>query len=526
LKAFRLILLFLLLGLFLGAQGAGAQFTSAGLQWADGIEPGTPGTCETGCASCQHVNCNAVSDGDGSYASPFYGFEKLFGYFNSSGNYQLGSARGGDCVYVAGTCGVTGSSDTATGPFKQIRMARAVQYGSTSAPLIIKSELGTTRAIFDCEYASDLSPAAQDATNKPTVAIYATDSNNTAGKAIVIQNILVKRCHGSGIKLGGSGGSISNIIIKNVEFADNKLTSTGTDGALSFPLAEQLVNVEIVNNYFHGNIPGNPACYPTCALQGNDGSLNILSEQSASDGTVANIHDNWFQNDSRPVHQKHNGNATVNFYNNLIDTAENAFYLRAETSNIHHNIILNVPTILRTSGENLGSSVDTSFYNNSVITLTQLLHTETPDWTDAGYFHLYNNIIYSPYSSTQMMDIARYSTQSFSLAHMIDDHNYYYVGSGSQANFSRICLSSGCSTDRSFGETMTYISDTTSTVTDPAFMNVGGGDYSLGALSPARTAGRGGSDAAYLGAIDPGSPTPGPFIGERGRSTVSSRFRQ
>jgi hypothetical protein len=87
-------------------------------------------------------------------------------------------------------------------------------------------------------------------------------------------------------------------------------------------------------------------------------------------------------------------------------------------------------------------------------------------------------------------------------ANYTEDHNYYYVSSASQDYFS--CLgpatAGGACTHRSFADHKTYVSDTTSSINNPDFVNVGSGDFTLNTGSSAKTAGR---LSGYIGAIEP-----------------------
>lgn len=492
---------------------ASAQYVSSGLIYPDGIEPGDPSVCEApGGKTCYWVDCDASSDGTGTYASPFWGFETVFGYYDSGASYVLGSARGGDYIYVKGSCLPSVSSDTATGPYQLVRIGRAAQMGTAAEPVVIKSWRGESQAVFDGEYRTTLGTQIRTE-NSPNAGLIRVEQSAAANSYIKIQNIKIYRYHTTGIRVEPN---TEGVTIQSVTCQDGRVDqNAGTGGCFSRNYNASLVfSDDFSYNYFVDN---NHTCNTyvgdadaNCPTSTNDGTVTLTTEPAASTGSVANIHHNLDENSTKFLHEKHNGNVTVNVYQNYISAPDIAFHLRAKQTNIYDNVIV-TPTsyVFELDPENETLNVSLSAYNNSIYMTSGKLMYSLDNWNDDGTIEVYDNAIKSTSTSTPFFSLAPYAGQYFVRASFTMDHNYFDVPSVVQTSFS--CFgptSAGAScTTRNFADTKTELGDSTSSVTDPLFTDPGSEDFNLQVGASSRTAGRSGG---YLGAIDPGSPVSTP----------------
>lgn len=500
------------------ASGVEAQYTSAGLAWPDGIEPGTPGTCEApGGKTCYFVDCTAGSDGTGTYASPYWGFETVLGYW-SAGSYYSGTAVGGDVVYVKGTCGATGSVEDATGPFRQIRIGREFQLGSSSAePLIIKSYLGTARAVLDGEYIAD--------------PVRTRSNLNTRGKYLRMQNLKITRGATTGISHGyydGGGENAGQLDAYSLEFDDNQISAVGTSSPLtinaeegSFVYTNLIRNCVFTNNNKNCALDGGSGGDGDCVVGNNDAAIDIYGQNGAVSVSTTKIYDSFFSGNTKDIRNKQNGGGAVEIYNNWMQDSEAAsMHVRSPSWLVHHNVILSTGTatdVFSDEGDPnpAGGQRILDFWNNTVHNRSVTLRTNE-HYSQLIDHELYNNAIHSTTYTGEHIMLAMYAGDYFPLVNWVSDHNYWYISAGSQADFSCIGPNSAgaACTNRSFATTMTYLSDASSSVTDPLFVNAAGLDFCLTAGASSRTAGR---TSGYIGAIDPstcagGSSSTGPII--------------
>lgn len=462
--------------LFLPLLAQAQDYDDPGLIWADGIEPGTASTCEaTGGSTCYWVDCDAVTDGDGSFANPYWGFETVAGYMNG-GSFVQGSLLGGDFLYVKGTCDSAESTEDATGPLKVLKIKRAAQYGTLTHPTVVKSYKGTSRAIFDMQQDTAI-----------VSAIELEDATEAAGKYVHIQNVLVQDYYNRGIDCHGPTGCS----LYNVEIKDGKANGDGVLGsAVFFAEGTQAYTHSVDRSYFHDNnvSPSGGA--------NNQGSICLLSETTADAASVFNVTNSKFENEIKGIRHKHNGVITNNVVGNLFLNNDQAMYLRADTTVAHNNVMVNTTDwVFDMCSENLSTKVDLTAYNNTVYTSPRFVQTSCAPQDEDHHLTLYNNIFDDTSTSGVILGLATNSAEGFGLDDIIHDHNMYNIGSSAQTSFME-----RENTVRSFTNSMSDFSDSTSAVDDPEMTNPAGGDYSLDADSPARTFGR---SSLYVGAIDP-----------------------
>ena len=498
---------------------AEAQYTGAGLAYPTGIEPGNPSDCENP-GHCWYVDCDAVSDGVGTYASPFWGFETLFGYY-SAGSFITGSIAAGDYVYVKGTCNITKSAnnDTATGPYQMIRSARQGQLGTLANPTVIKSYLGTAQAVFDGEFATALT-GVHDASNDVSggmIKIAPTIAGSALG--IKIQNIKVTQSRYIGINCGYGAATVAYCDINSVWFEDNDIDSTGTTGPLfidcsatDFAQAHTVRNCKFTNNYRNcaakgGNMTGDTSCArgdPSGTT--NDGALGIYSANGATPIGTVTIQDSYFDNNFKHIKTKHNGSASTTVKRNYFGSApEELIYIRQTTWSVFDNIFDGGDNVfvVTTEAPPGGKTRSLDFHGNTVYKGTRLIALEdSGTYADYLTWNVYNNAIDSQVTTSPIIAISTSGTVStFTPAKWTSHHNYFYVNASAQTTFSSLmpAVSGSAATVRSFANTMTYLSDASSSVSDPKFTNPASDNFCLQAGS-ARTASNTGS---YIGALDP-----------------------
>lgn len=498
----RLITLYLLLVAAVCAVSGTAwgQFTSAGLQWTNGIEPGTASTCENA-GHCWYVDCDAVADGNGSYASPFWGFETVGGYW-LAGTFYNGSVAGGDIIYVKGTCEVTGSVDSATGPYKQLRIGQTGQ-GTLVAPTIIKSYLGTAQAIFDGENKNVLdAPVDVGRTeNTPGQGLLRFHNTGNLGGAVRVQNIKIYRSAANGIHaMDGVGG----VDTYSVTFQDCQSDETGTSGQVSLEAGQAAITyTHVVRNSVFDNVDDlSPGANGT--ITNNDGTISLTSGVTQGVGSTLTVRNSTFDGCPHALRGKHNGaNMTLEAYSNTFNNVYSVLFGRTETNLIHHNLASNVTGAFAIlDQENVQTNIDLTAYNNSVYLADKFLWTQS-SWQDTGVITVYNNAVDSTTATAvPWIGISRYAGEYSALANMVFDHNYFRVNATQQATFSCIgpTTGGGACTNRNLADTKTYLSDTTSAATDPLFTDPASGDFSLTPGAASRTAGRNGSYVGGFGA--------------------------
>jgi hypothetical protein len=493
-----------------------ADYTGSGLEFEDGIEPGDPSVCEADAGAldtCFWVDCDRTSDqGLGTHAAPYWGFEPVFGYFNSSGSYVQGAARSGDYVYVKGTCEVTGSVASAAGPFKQIRIARANQGGSDALPTVIKSWRGTAKAVFDGEYDPTLTTFVTGA-DEPTSLISIVPT--AAMGRVKFQNIRITRYHTNGFNIQDNA---LNTVLNSIEVDEGRVSATGGAGGISYKhdIVGTAAVHAVTNSYIHDN---DHLCNTfvgdtdvTCTVTNNDGAFTIVGNASTTHAdSTFNISNTLFENNTRHLHEKHNWKGTATYTSCLFDGGQQVLHKRGQHTVFVDSIIKN-PSVLAVlmDSENQSAGIHLDMHNVDVYMTTGKFISETSTssdpWTlNHGSITLYNVAVHSTSVTTPFIEMGVGSgtiNDTFEAADFITDHNFFFVPADVQAVFS--CFNDGVAggncINRTFAQTMSYNLDVTSAVTDPEFADPADDDFSINTDSPAATAGRSG---LHLGPLTP-----------------------
>lgn len=463
----------------------------AGLIWTDGIEPGDASECEAPAGNtCYWIDFDAVADGDGSYASPFWGTETALGWMNGA-NYQQGTAVGGDYIYLKGTAKPSESTESADGPLRVVKVKRAAQMGTSEKPLVIKSWRGTARAILDAE----------DSTSAPLESgdgyamISFVDATVTAGKSIRVQNVLVKSSYCKGINSEG----VPNLELFTLEVTDTRGNSTGGCGGIGPNLVG---NVVYDHHYNHLLIHDNDRA-GSGTVQ-NRGGISVTTDGTSIEGSSIEVENSLFYNENYAIRHKHNGPTVMNIHDNIIRDSVSALLHRLKYTNFYKNLVYGMSgsdiPVIHIWGEASPLPSEAPYilhvgYNNTFYDYTDaVLGTSEGlknDWVDIEF---YNNIIQDTSETSKAFHVEQYGNYTINLSQIVHDHNWYWISATVQSTFSDIM-----NTDRSFANTMTYLSDTSSSVTDPSFRNAGSSDfYPLNGLFA--TSGRNGG---YIGALTP-----------------------
>jgi hypothetical protein len=506
--------------LFFVALGAEAQYTSAGLTWPDGIEPGTASVCDApGGKTCYWVDCDAGSDGTGTYASPYWGFETVYGYY-SGGSYFPGTAVGGDIVYVKGTCAVSESVDTATGPLRQAIVARNAQVGTVAEPSILKSYKGEAQAIFDGEF-DDSITGVVDANNNPLLGLIRIHPTIvTVAKGFRVENVKITRARRTGLNCGYSAATVAYCDIHSVWFEDNDIDSNGVYGPLmidgsatDYVQAHTIRNNRFTNNYRNCSADeANMSGDVTCTAGDNDGAIGVYSANGSVPIGTIDIYDNYFDNNTKHIRDKHNGSITKTVYNNWFGSSEGeALYDRQTAWTVRHNIFdmgagAQYLMVVTDDAPPATKSRSLNFYNNSIYNASRMIDIQpgAGTYTDYLTWDVYNNAVQATSATDRYIVIHPESgtTATFTTAKWTSNNNYFNVGATTQTKFTYLGPASSGSggTERDFATSMTYLSDASSSVTNPLFEDPAGDDFCLQAGASSRTAGESGG---YLGAIDP-----------------------
>jgi len=447
---------------------------------SQGIEPGDPSQGEAPPGNTNwYVDANAPDGGDGSYANPYNSFEQVCGYLDG-GNYITGQIRGGDYLYVKGTFSASNHVEGSNN--MDIHIGRGIQAGTAAEPTVIKSWLGSPRAVFDGEYIKN--------------SLIQFRSTTTAGH-FVIHNVEVKRAAGRGISVieNVAGCEVISVVIRDGH-GDGIM---GTGGAILFRLNEGQPHYIMRNSLVYNN-DVNPE-----GGTNNRGGISILSEGTVQTGASIDIYDNEIYDEVHAIRHKHSGNVIFNAYHNIIHDSMSAFYVRIyNENNIHHNLIYDMSgTAFQLVAENQQGDRRSYIYNNTVYQAPALLSTGPDD--AAGWrriVDLRDNIYYDTITtgtSNPVITLGRWSMDDFDLSDWTSTNNDYYYLAG------RTPFLIHHSDFISWSAAGAYLNDPVMYDFDPQFVDGPNHDFHLQGTSPAIGAA---SDNGDLGALGTGTPQP------------------
>lgn len=293
----------------------------AGLEYQNYIRSGTPGACEApGGKTCYWVDCDAVVDGDGSFANPFWGFETVAGWCTgdgcvSSGDFTQGLAVGGDWIYVKGTCDAF--NENATGPFQAITLARKIQHGTQAEPTVITSWANEAAPVFDGGFSR-------------YVLIWMrgdTDASGNPEGYVNVNNVRVTRYATKGIEYYNNvkGGTVNSVEIYNgtMDGLD------GVGGSVVFYNEGGPHDYHLTNSYIW-NIQANPQCSGGSA--NNCGAVTILSEETADPASTVTISNTIIEDTRIAIRQKHSGPARTVVSESLVFGVTDGLYVRQKAT--------------------------------------------------------------------------------------------------------------------------------------------------------------------------------------------------
>lgn len=463
--------------------------THYGLEWTDGIEPGTASECEAPEGNtCYWVDCDAVSDGTGTHASPYWGFETVAGYCTggtpsgnclNGGSFTQGSAVGGDYIYVKGTCDASTDTESSAGPFHQLKLYRAAQMGSAAEPTVIKSWRGTSRAIFNLNHDSDAQAA-----------IELVDATETAGNYVKVQNVQVLAHANSGIHIQGPTG----VTIYSVEVADGNAQGDGTRGSIMFyGQGSQQYDHLVEKSYFNNNDNS-----PTGGAN-NRGSVGLVSESSAAINSQMVVKNSLFTNELHAIRHKHNGNIQFRIFDNKFKNVQTAVYARVRETYFYQNLVIDAfEAVMELCSENQTVGVDAYVYNNTIIDSAKIFTTYCGAGSNVhAPVEFYNNIYDSPSAGNQTIIFGEGGGNTFELSNYTADHNMYDLSAAATSAF---LVHEG--TGYSFSNGLTELGETNSGAGSTTFTDPTSDDYTYASGESAASFGRSGS---YIGAYNPSS---------------------
>jgi len=464
------ILIALIIILFFGCVAEGQTFScgsgdtewSAGLTWTDGIEPGDASVCPNG-YTCHYVDCDAVSDGTGTYASPYWGFETVLGYLNAGDFYEGVVKRTNDSkqiVYVKGTCDYGTSVESSTGPFKQIRVWRST--GSASDPVIVKSYPGIAQAIFDGE-----------GTGHRAIEFKNT-AGAVAGGGFLIENFRITDYIYDGISVQDSFEyiDIHSVTVDNIDGDGD-----GTYGPIMIYQrdTDSKQTALIRNCYLHTN-----DLDATGGLS-NRGTIRHHGVYNAHADSTFTVQNTIVEDGAYCFQDKHFG-GNVLIKESICSNAIGMAYIRADSIEfdrvIWDSINVDDPTGDGSSGfflskENIeaGYDVSVNIHNCTIYDLTSKLFTADPVDDDIAVTFEDNIIDDSAYTGRPIY-LAPNSGDSLVLLDQNFGGNIYNISSSTQSGFAWYK-----NTGYSFSGFNTLFSDTTSTVADPGLVDPSNGDF-------------------------------------------------
>jgi len=437
---------------------------------AQGIEPGDPSQGEAPPGKTNwYVDADAPDGGDGSYANPYNSFEQVVGS-NASG-YVTGQIRGGDYLYVKGTFSASNHVEGSNN--MDIHIGRAIQAGTAAEPTVIKSWLGSPRAVFDGE-------------NSKTDLIQIRALSG--GGHFIIQNIEAKRGRDRAI---GIKDNIASCEIVSVVVHDTlDIGITGEGGGILFCLRAGQPHFILRNSLIYNN-----GMYPS--------GIRLLSEPTVQTGAYINIYENEFYNEDVAIRHKHSGNMICRVYNNIIHDSDMAISVRGYNGNyIHHNIMYNLDLAVEHYQASQQADSYTEFYNNTlynVVKIWQLGLGQTPN-NYRRDFNVHDNIYYNDVEASDwVIELGRYSGDEYPIEQWESSYNtWYYLASRTTFLFA-------VPNSYTFSEAGVYLDDSTMFTFDPQFVDGPNHDFHLQPTSPAIGAGSTGGD---LGALGTGAPQP------------------
>ena len=442
----------------------------AGLSYADGIEPGTASDCPSG-YTCYYVDCDAVSDGTGTYASPYWGFETVLGYESGGTFYQgviTSTTDTKTIVYVTGTCDCGTSTEDATGPFKQIRYWR--EMGDSSDPVTIKSYLGVSRAVFDGEDTCDSGIEIK---------------NVSQGGGVRIQNILIQGYLISGIRVEEDYDYVD---ISSVEVTGIKGDGTGTYGPVMIYHKDAATAQQafLRNSYLHDNDKN--------AVGGlnNRGTINYHSVYTANTSSLFTVQNTLVEDGAYCYRVKHYGGQML-VKQSICRDAVGIALVRTNTFTLQQTVADNItfidPVDLTSNNgimldvENMQAGYQLTFIgtNNTFYKVPFVFATPSVP-NDNVVITWQDNIIDAISPTGKFLFLAQYAADSFDVSEYTGGGNMYNISASSEATFADIN-----DTDYSFSGAMTALSETGSSVDDPELADPDNHDYSsdlsIGAVS-------------------------------------------
>lgn len=439
------------------------MYETAGLLWPNGIEPGDPSVCEAPNGKrCWWVDANASSGGNGDYTSPYNSFQLL-----------EQNVRGGDFVYVRGTFDMATKSPSHQMSLNFYTVAAS---GTANDPTTLKSWRGSPRAVFS--------------SNRTDAQIRMT---RTGG--VRLQNIEITNFGDVGISVDEtvSFAELINIVAHNGRVTQ----SSGIGGGVRFYAQDALHTFIIRNSLFENTSAVSEA-------GGNVGALSIISEPSAQAGSTFKVYNNIFRNNYVAIRHKHAGQIHMEAYNNLIENNVLGFYLRAWSSDIHHNTLIGnqFGIILENAVANANHDYTIRYntlYNNNYFVQAY------PDWdgnTFHSAIHVQNNIVAASATGLGVFYLGatdwNWGRVDRSIATWTMNNNVFYYAPSTR-NF----LYSPPPTPeytKNFTDGKAQFGDTTSLLADPMFNDPANKDFTLKPGSPAIGAGSNGTTPGALGA--------------------------
>ena len=451
---------------------------SKGLLWPTGIEPtGSTLLDVQGGNRIWYVDAAVADGGVGTVGDPLNNFTALLGWFDGA-NFQAGTLgfAAGDHVWIKGVFDFVNHANGTKNYDMQFR--RANQLGTIANPTVIRAWRG-----FTAEFKSD----------KTVHRIIQTVVTNLAGgEGLAIVNLEMYDNLGVPIWNDDNLEAIQ-IISCNLHdmYTDGAASGDANRGGMSVNVRLAGVTRVIRNNKIYNTdllLAGGRSSF----ADNNISAIRLQGTNVAIGGGTADIYDNDISGSSHGIGEKHTGTATITIYDNDINDCLGFGYYNRQTgvSTFRNNVVVTGLGVVEIVRETEYDARNLSVYKNTGIDVERLIglsHSEI----NVSVLTIRDNLTSQPAQTAVSLWLGYTSQGGFTLTSTTSLNNMYDTNNATTFLFRN-------NVSRTFTQAMSDLSDTTSTMANPLFVNRAGGNYNLDTGSPAiGTASDGGNIGAF-----------------------------
>ena len=401
----------------------------------------------------------------------------MLGWFDGA-NFQAGTLgfAAGDHVWVKGIFDFVNHVNGTKNYDMQFR--RANQLGTVANPTVIRAWRG-----FTAEFKSD----------KTVHRIVQTVVTNLAGgEGLAIVNLEMYDNLGVPIWNDDNLEAIQ-IISCNLHdmYTDGAASGDANRGGMSVNVRLAGVTRVIRNNKIYNTdllLAGGRSSF----ADNNISAIRLQGTNVAIGGGTADIYDNDISGSSHGIGEKHTGTATITIYDNDINDCLGFGYYNRQTgvSTFRNNVVVTGLGVVEIVRETEYDARNLSVYKNTGIDVERLIglsHSEI----NVSVLTIRDNLTSQPAQTAVSLWLGYTSQGGFTLTSTTSLNNMYDTNNATTFLFRN-------NVNRTFTQAMSDLSDTTSTMANPLFVNRAGGNYNLDTGSPAiGTASDGGNIGAF-----------------------------